>query len=257
MPLAVGLTERLILAYRIQNSECGIHKMKILKAQPSLSDQVYDAIVDEICDGTLPAGSHLVQEQLAKRLRVSRQPVQQAMALLKADGMVEEVGRRGLWVTPLDADLMRRHYDIRAALDGLAARMAATRVAAAQELGGRFARSASDILERGEQAVADGDVAGQVRHDMALHTLIYEMSGNPLLALTAEPHWRFLRRAMGEVLRRATLPREIWRQHAEIVDAIAGGDADRAETLMVDHDLAAAKTLRAALDAPASNPTNP
>jgi DNA-binding FadR family transcriptional regulator len=92
---------------------------------------------------------------------------------------------------------------------------------------------------------------------MALHTLIYEMSGNPLLALTAEPHWRFLRRAMGEVLRRATLPREIWRQHAEIVDAIAGGDADRAETLMVDHDLAAAKTLRAALDAPASNPTNP
>jgi DNA-binding GntR family transcriptional regulator len=249
MPLAVGLTERLILAYRIQNSECGIHKMKILKAQPSLSDQVYDAIVDEICDGTLPAGSHLVQEQLAKRLRVSRQPVQQAMALLKADGMVEEVGRRGLWVTPLDADLMRRHYDIRAALDGLAARMAATRVAAA--------RSASDILERGEQAVADGDVAGQVRHDMALHTLIYEMSGNPLLALTAEPHWRFLRRAMGEVLRRATLPREIWRQHAEIVDAIAGGDADRAETLMVDHDLAAAKTLRAALDAPASNPTNP
>jgi len=92
---------------------------------------------------------------------------------------------------------------------------------------------------------------------MALHTLIYDMSGNPLLARTAEPHWRFLRRAMGEVLRRATLPREIWRQHAEIVDAIAGGDTDRAETLMVDHDLAAAKTLRAALDAPAADKTKP
>jgi DNA-binding FadR family transcriptional regulator len=98
-------------------------------------------------------------------------------------------------------------------------------------------------------------VQGHVVPD--LHTLIYEMSGNPLLELTAEPHWRFLRRAMGEVLRRATLPREIWRQHVEIVDAIAGGDADRAETLMVVHDLAAAKTLRAALDAAASNPTNP
>lgn len=224
--------------------------MKVLKSQPSLTDQVYDAIVDQICEGALPAGSHLVQEQLAERLGVSRQPVQQAMALLKADGMVEEVGRRGLWVTPLDADLMRHHYDIRATLDGLAARMAAARIAAAPELGARFAQSAGNILERGEQAVANGDVAGQVRHDMALHTLIYDMSGNPLLARTAEPHWRFLRRAMGEVLRRATLPREIWRQHAEIVDAIAGGDTDRAETLMVDHDLAAAKTLRAALDAP-------
>jgi len=231
--------------------------MKILKSQPSLTDQVYDAIVDQICEGALPAGSHLVQEQLAERLGVSRQPVQQAMALLKADGMVEEVGRRGLWVTPLDADLMRHHYDIRATLDGLAARMAAARIAAALELGARFAQSAGDILERGEQAVANGDVAGQVRHDMALHTLIYDMSGNPLLARTAEPHWRFLRRAMGEVLRRATLPREIWRQHAEIVDAIAGGDTDRAETLMVDHDLAAAKTLRAALDAPAADKTKP
>ena len=93
--------------------------MKILKFQPSLTDQVYDAIVDQICEGALPAGSHLVQEQLAERLGVSRQPVQQAMALLKADGMVEEVGRRGLWVTPLDADLMRHHYDIRPAFSAI------------------------------------------------------------------------------------------------------------------------------------------
>lgn len=223
--------------------------MKILITQPSLSDQVYEAIVDEICDGALPAGSHLVQEQLAERLGVSRQPVQQAMALLKADGMVEEVGRRGLWVTPLDAHLVRHHYDIRATLDGLAARKAATRFAGSRQLADPFSRSASDILELGQAAVESGDVAGQVRHDMALHTLIYEVSGNPLLARTAEPHWRFLRRAMAEVLRRATLPREIWRQHAEIVDAIVAGDADGAEKLMVDHDLAAAGTLLAALDA--------
>ncbi|MDU8943027.1 GntR family transcriptional regulator [Ovoidimarina sediminis] len=230
--------------------------MKLLKPQPSLTEQVYEAIVDEICDGALPAGSHLVQEQLAERLGVSRQPVQQAMARLKADGMVEEVGRRGLWVTRLDADLMRHHYDIRAALDGLAARMAAERIAAGPERGQQFTRAAAEILELGQRAVETGDVAGQVRHDMALHTLIYDASGNPLLARTAEPHWRFLRRAMSEVLRHATLPREIWRQHAEIVEAIAAGDAARADTLMVAHDLAAAETLRAALDVPAAEPAN-
>lgn len=227
----------------------------MLRIQPSLAEQVYDAIVDEICDGALPAGSHLVQEQLAERLGVSRQPVQQAMALLKADGMVVEVGRRGLRVTPLDPDLMRHHYDIRAALDGLAARMAAARIEATPELGATFARAARNILHLGETAVEAGDVAGQVGHDMELHTLIYEMSGNPLLARTAEPHWRFLRRAMGEVLRRATLPRKIWRQHADIVEAIAAGDAGRAEALMVDHDLAAADTLQAALAKPAADRT--
>lgn len=230
--------------------------MRSLKPQPSLAEQVYEAIVDEICDGALQAGSHLVQEQLAERLGVSRQPVQQAMALLKADGMVEEIGRRGLWVTPLDPETMRHHYDIRAALDGVAARMAARRIADAPELGASFSEAADEILDLGRTAVKNSDVADQVRQDVALHTLVYETSGNPLLARTAEPHWRFLRRAMGEVLRRATLPREIWRQHAEIVEAIASGDAAQAEQLMVEHDLEAAKTLRAALNAPVAEAAN-
>ncbi len=54
----------------------------VLQTAPSLTEQVYDAIVDEISDGRLAPGMHLVQEQLARRLGVSRQPVQQAMARL-------------------------------------------------------------------------------------------------------------------------------------------------------------------------------
>ncbi len=227
--------------------------MKVISPQPSLTQQVYDAILDEICAGTLPAGAHLVQEQLAARLGVSRQPVQQAMALLRADGMVEAIGRRGLQVTPLDVELMRHHYDIRAALDGLAARMAAERARGVPGAAAEIARLGREILRQGEASVAAGDVAGQVRHDADLHALLYESSGNPLLARTAEPHWRFLRRAMGEVLRHAELPREIWRQHAEILETVAAGDPDRAERLAVEHDLHAAETLRAALEARPAN----
>ena len=223
--------------------------MKTLKPTPNLADQVYDALLDEICGGALPAGSHLVQEQLAERLGVSRQPVQQAMARLKADGMVEEIGRRGLWVTPLDPKLMRHHYDIRAVLDGLATRLTAERLRDGAEACATFRRRSGEILAQGIRAVETGNTAEQVRQDRALHTLIYEMSGNPLLARTAEPHWRFLQRAMGEVLRRAKLPKEIWRQHAEIAEAIVVGDPDRAEHLMVEHDLDAATTLQAALEA--------
>lgn len=221
--------------------------MKLIQAQPSLTQQVYDAITDEICDGALPAGAHLVQEQLAERLGVSRQPVQQAMALLKADGVVEETGRRGMRVTPLDLDMVRHHYDIRAALDGLAARMAAERchddAAACRDLADR----GGEILQLGEAAVREGNVGDQVRHDMAFHNLVYAGSGNPLLARTVETHWRFLRRAMAEVLRHAEPPREIWRQHAGILDAIISGEPDRAEALAVEHDLHAAETLQTAL----------
>ena len=230
--------------------------MKAVTTQPSLADQVYQALVDEICNGSLPAGAHLVQEQLAARLGVSRQPVQQAMARLKADGMVEEQGRRGLWIASLDPARMRHHYDIRAVLDGLAARLTAERARVDTGLAATFRKRAAKIVELGGEAVATGMVAEQVRHDRALHRLIYEMSGNPLLDRTAEPHWRFLQRAMAEVLRHATLPDEIWRQHAAIVDAIGAGEADRAEALMIAHDLGAATTLGAALTRLAAHSPN-
>ncbi|WP_165784284.1 GntR family transcriptional regulator [Zhengella mangrovi] len=221
--------------------------MKLLPAQPSLTDQVYSVIVDEICSGRLPEGAHLVQEQLAARLGVSRQPVQQAMALLKSDGLVEEIGRRGLYVTPLDIDLMRQHYEVRAVLDGMATRMAAEQVRRSPGTATTLAERGKTILAQGQSAVANGDLAEQVRHDEAFHTLIYDHSGNALVARTAEPHWRFLRRAMGEVLRSAKLPADIWRQHADILDAVLAGDAEKAERLAVDHDLNASETLYDAL----------
>ncbi len=221
--------------------------MKTVRPQPSLAQPVYHAIVDAICDGRLTAGAHLVQEQLAAQPGVSRQPIQQAMALLKADGMVEEIGMRGLRVTALDLDLMRHHYDIRAALGGMAARKSAIRARDIAGMADQIAARGREILRQGQAAVDRADVGDQIRCDAELHALLYEGSGNPLLARTADPHWRFLSRAMGDVLRSAQLPAEIWRQHAEIIDAVVRGDPDRAEALMTDHDLHAADALCAAL----------
>lgn len=220
--------------------------MSIIRSAPGLTEQVYQALLDEICSGALPAGAHLVQEQLAQRLGVSRQPVQQAMALLKADGMVEESGRRGLFVAPLDLERMRAHYEIRAALDGLAARCAARRAAADPETAREIDRRGREILSAGQAAVAGGETGEQIRQDEAFHALVYEMSGNPLLSKTAEPHWRFLRRVMGEVLRHAEKPEDVWTQHAGILQAIVAGDARAAEARAAGHIERASDRLSAA-----------
>lgn len=226
----------------------------MLQKTPSLADQVYDAVVDEICDGRLAAGTHVVQEQLAARFGVSRQPVQQAMSRLKADGIVEEVGRRGLCVTRLDPKRMRDHYGIRAALDGWAARGAALAAGSDAGLPVSFLPNGRQILEAGRAAVTAGNIAEQVRHDDAFHFLIYAASGNPMVASTAEPHWRFLRRAMGDVLRKAQAPQEIWRQHGEIFDAIASGEADTAARLAIQHVEQAADRLAEVLETAAGAP---
>ena len=217
--------------------------MKPIRSTPALADQVYQAILDDICSGGLTPGTHLKQEQLAERLGVSRQPVQQAMALLKADGLVEEVGRRGLRVSELDVETMHHHYEVRALFDGLAARNTALRIAKDTNLRGAFQTQVRSILDAGAMAVNNGVVPEMIRQDELLHKLFYEFSGNPLLAATAEPHWRYLRRVMGDVLREAEPPHDIWDQHEAIVNATLDGKPATAEKLMSEHARRAAELL--------------
>lgn len=212
----------------------------------STAEQVYDTVAAEITAGRIATGTPLVQDHLAQRLGVSRHLVQQAVQRLERDGFVERSGARGLKVAPLDMDRVRNHYAIRGVLDGLAAREAARSVRRDPQARQVLETSGREIMRRGEAAIASGDVAEQVRQDAALHALFYRASGNPLLEQTAEPHWRVLRRAMTETLRQAENPREIWRQHAEILEAILAGDASAAEELMTAHSLDAADSLRAA-----------
>ena len=227
-----------------------------IQSVPNLSRRVYQAILDDICNGTLAPGTHLVQEQLAAQLGVSRHPIQQALALLRADGMVEDVGKRGQRVTSLDLGLMRDHYDIRAALDGLAARRAAGRIDESGQTE-QFEERGEAILADGRDAVDADNIADMIRHDEAFHGLIYEASGNSLLPETAESHWRYLRRVMGDVLRHAEPPRVIWQQHEDIFRAVLRGDPEHAERLAVDHVERAAGTLTTALRTATSHDASP
>lgn len=221
--------------------------MKPLKPTPGLTEQVYQALLDEICGGKLTPGTHLVQEQLAADLGVSRQPIQQALAMLKNEGLLQELGKRGLFIAPLDLAEMRHHYEIRAALDGLAARLAAERVKASKKLAAELEAVGAAKIAAGRAAIAKGSIPQMVASDLAFHTFVYEASGNPLLAPTAALHWRQLRRVMGEVLRRAEPPETIWRQHEAVLAAIVRGDTVRAEAEAIAHVGTAAQRLERAL----------
>ena len=95
---------------------------------PDLTEKVYESLLEAICSAELPPQARLTQQELAARLNVSRQPVLQALRLLRKDGFVIDAGRRGLMVAPLDALRIEQTYQVRAVLDGLAAREAALQV---------------------------------------------------------------------------------------------------------------------------------
>jgi DNA-binding GntR family transcriptional regulator len=209
--------------------------MSQVQTHPTLVEQVVNAIVSEIVDGELPANTRLIQDELARAYGVSRQPVQQALLLLRDRGLVREAPGRGLIVSPLDVGFVRNLYEIRAMLDGLAARMAA-------ELSPERARTEGPaLLEAGRAAVRSGSLHEQIEADMQFHTFINELSGNPLIGETTAPHWPYLRRVMGEVLRDdAQMPRTILQEHAAILDAIVAGNGTEAESLSRNHILRAA-----------------
>ena len=215
--------------------------MKALAAQPNRVAQVRDAILEEITSGRLPAGERVIQEQIAQALGVSRQPVQQALLLLRDQGVLREAGGRGLVVAPLDADEVQHMYELRAVIEGLAARRAA------QVAAGRAAKQGPAIIDAGRKAAASGAVARMVAADRRFHEFLYELSGNPLVAPTMATYWTYTERVMAEVLQRDETTRDIWDQHAAVLDAIAAGDAEGAEALARAHITQAEEFMTARL----------
>ena len=197
-----------------------------LEAAPDLADQVYRTLVDAIGDGNLPPGQRLTQEDIAAKLAVSRQPVLQALRLLKADGLVQDAPGRGLQVAPLDAELIASVYQVRAALDRLAARLAAMQRASIDPR----------LIDHGRKAARGRDIRAMIDADLAFHQAIYAASGNPLIEPSALVHWRHVRRAMGASLQRLPMRETVWDEHQAIAAAIAAGKADRAEALISAHD---------------------
>jgi DNA-binding GntR family transcriptional regulator len=211
--------------------------MKALSFAPNLVAQVRDAILGEIASGRLAAGERIIQEQIAKTLEVSRQPVQQALLLLRSEGVLKDAPGRGLIVAPLVSDEVQHMYAMRAVIEGLACRLAA------QHNADRAARLGPALIDAGRKAVASGSVAKMVAADLKFHEFLYSLSGNPLIAPAMATHWTHTQRVMGEVLVKDETPRDIWSQHEAILDAVADGDAAKAEKLARGHITQAANFM--------------
>ncbi len=204
-----------------------------LEASPDLVERVYNAISEAIAVGTLNPGTRLTQEELAETFAVSRQPVLQALKLLKKDGLVLDAPGRGLMVAPLDALLIEQVYQVRGALDALAARLAAKKGCAIDIA----------LINQGRKAVKSKKMAAMVDADIAFHSAIYQAAGNDLITASAKQHWQHIRRAMGAVLQSNGMRASVWDEHEAIAAAINNAEAKRAEQLMRVHSESAGEHM--------------
>jgi DNA-binding GntR family transcriptional regulator len=213
---------------------------------PTLIEQAYDAILGAICDGRLAPSTRLNQDELAASLGISRQPVGQALSLLKWQGFVRDTGRRGLIVAPIDPDFFRAIYELREALDSLAATLAAQRCTRADAAEGR------KLLAEGKAALRTGRIDALIDADMRFHLWVCDVAGNPLLLEAMRLYWNHLRRAMGEALRDPAAQKRIWEEHEAVLRAIAARDPAAASRSAREHAREAGKTMARAIPTPSA-----
>lgn len=212
-------------------------KFEKIQVRPDYVEEVYRVLLDAISDGSLAPGTRLTQEEIAEQFAVSRSPVLQALRLLKKDGLVQDAPGRGVLVAPLDVEWTSQLYQVRGALDALAAKLAAERGAIIDNA----------LIMRGRLVSKGKDVKAMIDADIAFHQAIYEASGNPLIVQSAQLHWVHLRRVMGAVLQSSRLRDSIWDEHQAIADAIAARDPVRAAELTELHTSRARQNLIARL----------
>ena len=216
--------------------------MEAVKPKKTLVEETYDILLDAICTGEFLPGERLNQDEIAAKLNVSRQPVNSAISILKANGLVEDTGRRSVVVTSFDHDLFRAIYDYRSIIEPFAVRLAAKHLTVADR------KQAEKVLRVGQKALERGKLGELISADMMFHQLIYRLSRNQVIETSMRANWHHIRRSMAEVLRDPGAIVSVWEQHTEIVEKLFDGQPDTAAQIMERHIGNSYQTIITAVD---------
>jgi DNA-binding GntR family transcriptional regulator len=208
--------------------------------RPVLRDRVKDLLLERIASGALPPGSRIVETRIAQELGTSQAPVREALRDLEQLGLVVHEPYRGCSVRAPSASELMEAFPVRAALESLAARLAAPRIGAEE------VERLDALVEVMLDAAASGDALAQSHANAEFHATIVSAAGNATLAR----QWSLLEpfaRTYLTVTRSHVDLAALAARHAPIVVALRARDGDAAALAMETH-LAEASRLLA--DAP-------
>lgn len=190
---------------------------------------VYVALKQAILSGALAPGTTLREEELARRYQVSRTPVREALGRLEAEALVERYQGSGLVVSELAADDIIDLYVLREALEGLAARLAASR------------RTDTDLArldvmqELARRAVQESDVGRAQKVNSEFHFLIWRIAGNRPLSRAINGVHQAAQRFHDNTLAYPGRLEQSVAEHGDLLEAIRLRDQAGAEQIAIEH----------------------
>lgn len=205
-----------------------------------LGDQIYAVLKKMIADYRFQPGARLNIESIARELEVSRTPVWEAVRRLEQEGLVENIPNRGVFMSSLTAEEALDLYAVREVLEGMAARLAATRIdESSLEKMARFILRQREVIEK-------QDILAYSKLDFEFHATLYDTCGNEWLKELLE--------TIKNKMRPLTLHMQpdfskLIDQHAELVRALRGRDPEKAEEAFRRHNQYMMAQIREDVDA--------
>jgi DNA-binding GntR family transcriptional regulator len=192
-----------------------------------------------IVDGRLPPGRRLKEEELARELGMSRTPIREALLMLESEGLVESIPRRGATVRTYAVGDLDDVYQLRALLEGYAARRAASRI------------SAEDLdrldgsCDRFDRLGAEEDVLDLVKENLLFHSVILEAAQSARLSglVRSVIEIPLVYKSFYWYSAEQTLISQHY--HRRLAHVLRARDAERAELIMKEHVLEARDILLA------------
>ncbi|MFO8044839.1 MAG: GntR family transcriptional regulator [Halomonas sp.] len=198
----------------------------------TLAERVFQQLQDAIVRGELPPGSKITEPGLSKAFGISRGPLREAMRRLEAHRLIERVPHVGARVIKLSMEELLELFDVREALESMAARLAAQHMTAAEIAG---LRELLGMHER-QSDLKKGEAYFQREGDLDFHYRIVQGSHNRMLVtMLCDDLYYLVRLYRTQFSASGSRPQRAFVEHHRIVDAIEAGDAELSELLMRRH----------------------
>ncbi|NLY54441.1 MAG: GntR family transcriptional regulator [Firmicutes bacterium] len=200
-----------------------------LKNYKPLREIVFEHLREAIIQGKLRPGERLMETQLAEEMGVSRTPVREAIRKLELEGLVVMIPRRGAYVSDLTVKDVAETFEIRSALEALAAGLAAERISPAES------EELDQILVQIADSIEKNDLQQTVALDEQYHNLLYRASRNDRLVQILNNLREQIQRFRIASLGMPGRAQAVLQEHKGIAEAVAAGNSGLARCLAQQH----------------------
>ncbi len=201
----------------------------------SLADQIYEHLKGRILHGDIKPGERMMQIPVAEKLHISRTPVRDAFRRLEQDGLVEKLPQGGVRVTIIAEETVKEVFGIRKVLEAYALGLACEKISAEEVTSLRNLKLQAQEILAAKKLNPETKIRKLFELNSRFHEIIYASTGNIYLLNILNNLRNIVSRLRYLGLRAGETWREVWEEHAQLINFLEKRDKKGALNLLNKH----------------------